>query len=214
MLPSSLHTLALHAALPIYPLTASIFPMKVYEYLAAGLPVVATALPALAGVDGVVTAAGAEAVGARLQEALADDTPERRRQRSDRKSTRLNSSHEWRSYAALLPTHSCPPRRSSDLPADRQHLPDDGVRVPRRGAPRRRDGAPGARRGGRRRDRRRCRGGRRPPAGGAGRRHAGAAPPALRSEEHTSQLQSRVAIVCCPPPYTLLPSTPLFRSTR
>ena len=31
-------------------LTESIFPMKVYEYLAAGLPVVATPLPALAGV--------------------------------------------------------------------------------------------------------------------------------------------------------------------
>ncbi len=31
-------------------LTASIFPMKVYEYLAAGLPVVATPLPALADV--------------------------------------------------------------------------------------------------------------------------------------------------------------------
>ena len=33
-------------------LTESIFPMKVYEYLAAGLPVVATPLPALAGLDG------------------------------------------------------------------------------------------------------------------------------------------------------------------
>ena len=32
-------------------LTESIFPMKVYEYLAAGLPVVATPLPALADVD-------------------------------------------------------------------------------------------------------------------------------------------------------------------
>ncbi len=31
---------------------AAIFPMKVYEYLAAGLPVVATPLPSLAGVDG------------------------------------------------------------------------------------------------------------------------------------------------------------------
>jgi glycosyltransferase involved in cell wall biosynthesis len=34
-------------------LTAGVFPMKVYEYLAAGLPVLATALPSLAGVDGV-----------------------------------------------------------------------------------------------------------------------------------------------------------------
>ena len=37
-------------------LTASIFPMKVYEYLAAGLPVVATPLPSLRGVEGIVTA--------------------------------------------------------------------------------------------------------------------------------------------------------------
>ena len=37
-------------------LTESIFPMKVYEYLAAGLPVVATPLPALAGVADVATA--------------------------------------------------------------------------------------------------------------------------------------------------------------
>ena len=36
-------------------LTESIFPMKVYEYLAAGLPVVATPLPALAGVAEVAT---------------------------------------------------------------------------------------------------------------------------------------------------------------
>ncbi len=34
-------------------LTNSIFPMKVYEYLAAGLPVVATPLPALEGVEEV-----------------------------------------------------------------------------------------------------------------------------------------------------------------
>ncbi len=37
-------------------LTESIFPMKVYEYLAAGLPVVATPLPTLAGVADVATA--------------------------------------------------------------------------------------------------------------------------------------------------------------
>ncbi len=36
-------------------LTDSIFPMKVYEYLAAGLPVVATPLPALAGVEEVAS---------------------------------------------------------------------------------------------------------------------------------------------------------------
>jgi glycosyltransferase involved in cell wall biosynthesis len=37
-------------------LTGSIFPMKVYEYLAAGLPVIATPLPALAGVAEVAIA--------------------------------------------------------------------------------------------------------------------------------------------------------------
>jgi glycosyltransferase involved in cell wall biosynthesis len=84
---------AAHAGLIPYavnPLTASIFPMKVYEYLAAGLPVVATPLPALAGVDGVVTAAGADAIGARLREALDGDTPERRRERSA-----VAAAHSW-----------------------------------------------------------------------------------------------------------------------
>src|SRR4029077_14471633 len=37
-------------------LTDSISPMKVYESLAAGLPVVATPLPALAGVEQIATA--------------------------------------------------------------------------------------------------------------------------------------------------------------
>ena len=40
-------------------LTRSIFPMKVYEYLAAGLPVIATPLPALAEIPEVATAADA-----------------------------------------------------------------------------------------------------------------------------------------------------------
>ncbi len=44
-------------------LTESIFPMKVYEYLAAGLPVVATPLPALAGVPDVSTAPDAAGLG-------------------------------------------------------------------------------------------------------------------------------------------------------
>ena len=49
--------------------------MKVYEYLAAGLPVVATPLPALAGVAEVATAADAQGVAELLDEALAEDNP-------------------------------------------------------------------------------------------------------------------------------------------
>lgn len=64
------------------PLTASIFPMKVYEYLAAGVPVVATPLPALEDVTEIVVADGAPATIAALERAMADDTPERRRARS------------------------------------------------------------------------------------------------------------------------------------
>jgi glycosyltransferase involved in cell wall biosynthesis len=72
------------------PLTESIFPMKVYEYLAAGLPVVATPLPALADVTEVATAPDAEGIAALLDRALADDDPERRAERS-----RTAASHSW-----------------------------------------------------------------------------------------------------------------------
>lgn len=71
-------------------LTTSIFPMKVYEYLAAGLPVVTTPLPSLQGVEGVVAAADAESMLARLKEALATDSDDRRVQRS-----RLAAAHSW-----------------------------------------------------------------------------------------------------------------------
>jgi glycosyltransferase involved in cell wall biosynthesis len=71
-------------------LTRSIFPMKVYEYLAAGLPVLATPLPALAGVAEVRTAADAQEMARLLEEALAEDTPERRRERS-----RQAAAHSW-----------------------------------------------------------------------------------------------------------------------
>jgi glycosyltransferase involved in cell wall biosynthesis len=71
-------------------LTASIFPMKVYEYLAAGLPVVATPLPSLRGVEGVVMAADADSTVARLEELLAADTQEARAERS-----KLASGHSW-----------------------------------------------------------------------------------------------------------------------
>ncbi|MBJ7329442.1 MAG: glycosyltransferase [Solirubrobacteraceae bacterium] len=63
-------------------LTASIFPMKVYEYLAAGRPVVATPLPAIAEVQGIAVAEGADAFVAALDRALAEDTPEQRVARS------------------------------------------------------------------------------------------------------------------------------------
>jgi glycosyltransferase involved in cell wall biosynthesis len=63
-------------------LTSSVFPMKVYEYLAAGLPVVTTPLPALAEITGVVVAADAPATVAAVERALAEDGPAARRARS------------------------------------------------------------------------------------------------------------------------------------
>ena len=71
-------------------LTESIFPMKVYEYLAAGLPVVATPLPALADVAEVGIAPDAQGIAELLDEALAADSPERRAERS-----RAAASHSW-----------------------------------------------------------------------------------------------------------------------
>jgi glycosyltransferase involved in cell wall biosynthesis len=71
-------------------LTDSIFPMKVYEYLAAGLPVVSTPLPALAGVEGVTIAADAAGFQGALETAMREDTPALRAERS-----RLASSHSW-----------------------------------------------------------------------------------------------------------------------
>ena len=83
-------------------LTESIFPMKVYEYLAAGLPVVATPLPALSGVDDVATAPDAAGIAELLTQALADDDPDRRGNRS-----RAAASHSWErrldEIAAALP---------------------------------------------------------------------------------------------------------------
>jgi glycosyltransferase involved in cell wall biosynthesis len=71
-------------------LTSSVFPMKVYEYLAAGLPVVATPLPALAAVEEVRTAEGAEGVAAALDVALDEDDPAARSERSARAAA-----HSW-----------------------------------------------------------------------------------------------------------------------
>lgn len=71
-------------------LTDSIFPMKVYEYLAAGLPVVSTPLPALEEVPDVAKAADAAGVARLIDEALASDSAEIRAARSA-----AAMSHSW-----------------------------------------------------------------------------------------------------------------------
>jgi glycosyltransferase involved in cell wall biosynthesis len=71
-------------------LTASIFPMKVYEYLAAGLPVVSTPLPSLAGVTEITTAPDAAAFATALDHALTQNTPEERAARSH-----AAAAHSW-----------------------------------------------------------------------------------------------------------------------
>jgi glycosyltransferase involved in cell wall biosynthesis len=71
-------------------LTESVFPMKVYEYLAAGLPVAATPLPALSDVAEIATAPDAEGIARLLAEAIAADDPERRAERS-----RTAAAHSW-----------------------------------------------------------------------------------------------------------------------
>jgi glycosyltransferase involved in cell wall biosynthesis len=70
-------------------LTRSVFPMKVYEYLSAGLPVVATPLPALDGLD-IAFARDAAEAERRLAELLAADEPGRRAERS-----RAARGHSW-----------------------------------------------------------------------------------------------------------------------
>jgi glycosyltransferase involved in cell wall biosynthesis len=71
-------------------LTDSIFPMKVYEYLAAGLPVVSTPLPALDGLADVAVASDARGFRERLEAELGADSPQRRDERS-----RAAAAHSW-----------------------------------------------------------------------------------------------------------------------
>jgi glycosyltransferase involved in cell wall biosynthesis len=80
-------------------LTASIFPMKVYEYLAAGLPVVATELPALAGVTEIAQAATADAFAHALDDALAHTSDPERAARSA-----AAAAHSWDSRLTQIAT--------------------------------------------------------------------------------------------------------------
>ena len=73
----------------VNPLTRSVFPMKVYEFLSAGLPVVSTPLPSLDGVGGVAPAATAAEMAERLEEALREGS-EARAERS-----RSAALHSW-----------------------------------------------------------------------------------------------------------------------
>jgi glycosyltransferase involved in cell wall biosynthesis len=70
----------------------SVFPMKTYEYLAAGLPVVSTPLETLGEVPDIAKAVDAEGFATKLQEAMEHDTPAARAERSQR-----TQSHSWES---------------------------------------------------------------------------------------------------------------------
>jgi glycosyltransferase involved in cell wall biosynthesis len=70
----------------------SVFPMKIYEYLAAGRPVVSTPLDTLVDVPDVIKASDAEQFAARLEEAIDGDTPQAREARS-----RAAQAHSWES---------------------------------------------------------------------------------------------------------------------
>jgi glycosyltransferase involved in cell wall biosynthesis len=74
--------------------------MKVYEYLAAGLPVVTTPLPALDGTAGVQVAADAPATVAAVERALAGDGPEARRGRSA-----AARGHSWEARLAEIDSY-------------------------------------------------------------------------------------------------------------
>lgn len=71
--------------------TRSVFPMKVFEYLAAGLPTVSTPLPSLVGeVNEVTFADGLDGFERAITQELASDSSERRRERMA-----YASSHSW-----------------------------------------------------------------------------------------------------------------------
>jgi glycosyltransferase involved in cell wall biosynthesis len=81
-------------------LTRSVFPMKVYEYLAAGLPVVTTPLPALAETPHVKVAADAAQTVAAVERALAEDGAAARQARSE-----AVRDHSWEARLAEIDSY-------------------------------------------------------------------------------------------------------------
>src|SRR5690349_2991941 len=214
-MPSTdISTLSLHDALPIWRAPARV----------GGLPRRADGLRRRASVQDVRPFRGTGAAArdrsprnlpadlARLPRAQGP-LPTQELQDRDRKSTRLNSSHVEISYAVHRHLHSFPTRRSSDLASSSSGRWSSATcRWPSPTCLRSRCSAfP--------RNRRCCSG---PisskPSGGSrstsararSASNSGAARP--RSEEHTSELQSRRDLVCRPPTSPLFPYTTLFRS--
>ncbi len=92
----------------------SVFPMKTYEYLAAGRPVISTPLETLDDIPEVIKAATAEEFAKRLQEAMETDSDTLRAERS-----RLAQSHSWESRLdqiadALGPSEPAAASRAAD----------------------------------------------------------------------------------------------------
>jgi glycosyltransferase involved in cell wall biosynthesis len=79
--------------------TQSCFPLKLYEYLAAGKPVVATGLPALADIDPevVLTAGRADDVAAAIEAALSRSSEDARERRMS-----LAAQNTWESRVEKL----------------------------------------------------------------------------------------------------------------
>src|SRR5687768_16514640 len=131
----------------------------------------------------------------------------------DRKSTRLNSSHGYISYAVPRDLHSFPTRRSSDLVLGRD-VQDDRAEIHAHHAVDARDeqdeaGSLGADQPAEPEHHRPLVFAQDADGGGReGHRHRDG----HRSEEHTSELQSRLHLVCRPPRSPLFPYTTLFRS--
>src|SRR5690242_3707019 len=219
--PAAISALSLHDALPIYALEAAVSPVldaADRERLLHGTHHDPHSVLGVHPVRGGV-AFRAFRPYARSVTVVTDD----RRAELDRKSTRLNSSHMSISYAVFCLCGTCrhlrsfPTRRSSDLRPGSRRLPRSGCRRPRAAAARH-PSRPALRAG-------------RPP--GAGRRRLPCLPAVravrhgrhrrpprrTRSEEHTSELQSHVNLVCRLllvrhlPPSPLFPYTTLFRST-